>query len=281
MEKYIAIRDISKKPSYANINARLLYLHVACNVDVSTYDYSHSYRQLAADLGMSVQSVRTAVKMLEADGLVTTHLSAHKVTQGLTHLSTQQLTHLHIVRINEMDTTADTTANTPANTPANTTANTPANTQKNNSSTQVVELESLTHDARVCEGWKKLLKEEFSLGDEDAQKALDLFFQRQRIKGKKWESQGDALAHLLAFCEKRMPRSATTLTPPARPRKNDHDARMEEYRRSEEEQKQATRQEKEAEEVERLKRWYHEAIRKKQTKEAETFKQELIKRHAI
>ena len=273
MEKYIAIRDISKKPSYANVNARLLYLHVACNVDVSTYDYSHSYRQLAADLGMSVQSVRTAVKMLEADGLVTTHLATHKVTQGLTHLSTQQLTHLHIVRINEVATTADTTANTPANTPAN--------TQINISSTQVIEIETLTHDARVCEGWKKLLEKEFRLGSDDAQKALDLFFQRQRIKGKKWESQGDALAHLLAFCEKRMPRSATTLTSPSRTRKNDHDARMEEYQRTEEEQKQATRQEKEAEEVERLKRWYHEAIRKKQTKEAETFRQELLKRKAI
>ena len=273
MEKYIAIRDISKKPSYANINARLLYLHVACNVDVSTYDYSHSYRQLAADLGMSVQSVRTAVKMLEADGLITTHLSTHKVTQGLTHLSTQQLTHLHIVRISEVDTTADTTANTPANTPAN--------TQINISSTQVVEIESLTHDARVCEGWKKLLEKEFSLSCEDAQKALDLFFQRQRLKGKKWESQGDALAHLIAFCEKRMPRNATTLAPPARVRKNDHDARMEEYQRTEEEQKQATQQEVYNFETERIKRWYNDAIRKKQTKEAEIFKQELIKRKAI
>ena len=257
MEKYITIRDISSYPSYANVNARLVYLHVACNVDVSTYDYSHSIRRLASDLGLSVQVVRTAIKMLERDGLITTHLSTHLVTQGLTHLSTQQLTHLHIVKTNELDTTADTTANTPANTPAN--------TQKNNKNNIThLTIEDLTHDARVS-AWTKLLEKEFSLDTEAAEAAMKAFFRRQRLKGKTWESEGDALAHLLAWCEKRLPRHQAVKGG----KLSDHDARMQEYQRTEEEKKQQDEVEKLSDEVEKLTRWRREALQRKDKQQAD------------
>ena len=265
MEKYITIRDISSYPSYANVNARLVYLHVACNVDVSTYDYSHSIRRLALDLGLSVQVVRTAIKMLERDGLITTHLSTHLVTQGLTHLSTQQLTHLHIVKINELDTTADTTANTTANTPANTTANTPANTQKNNiNNKNHLTIEDLTHDARVS-AWAKLLEKEFSLDTEAAEAAVKKFFSRQRLVKKTWDDEGDALAHLVAWCQKNLPRQHAAKAG----KLSDHDARMAEYQRTEAEKKQQDEAEKLAAEVEKLTRWRREALQRKDKQQAD------------
>ena len=92
MEKYVYIRDISAYPSYRNVYARLLYLHVACCCDVSTYNYVRSTRQLAIDLDMTHQNVRTALRSLERDGLVSTQQVTQYATRSLTQQLTQQPT---------------------------------------------------------------------------------------------------------------------------------------------------------------------------------------------
>lgn len=131
MRKYIVISDISKYNSYQNINARLLYLHIACHMDTSTYTYVRSVRSLASDLNMTVGTVRNALRQLEMDGLVTTQVATHKCTQYATHRTAQQTTHLHIVTIKDLETPNETPNDTPNNTPNDTPNDTPSYTHKN------------------------------------------------------------------------------------------------------------------------------------------------------
>lgn len=259
MEKYIAIRDISKFPSYANVNARLVYLHVACNVDVSNYNYHHSLRRLSMDLGISLQKVRTAIKMLEADGLIVTHLSTRQITQALTHLSTQQTTHLHIVRISELDTQTDTQTNTPTNTPANTPPNTPPNTQINNINNINTLNPFHTHDAQMrAREWKKLMEKEFSATSAEVDALWDAFFARQALKDKAWESEGDCLAHLISWCEKRLPRDAQQKGVRLTRRMDDTQCRVAERERAALEQSGRSATDRARDELARLTRWRKE-----------------------
>ena len=244
MHKYISIMDISKYKSYSNVNARLLYLHAACHVDTSTYTCVKSTRQLAKELDLTHAQVRHALSMLVADGLVTTQVATHEPTHYATHLMTQPTTHIHIVSVSELDGTNNGTNNTPNNTPSNTPRNTPRNTQINQQSCKRID----THTLRVrAEGLEKLAREEFGLLPDAAAKAVETFFARCDLKGKTWESEGDGVAHFVAWCEKRLPRKKVAIG-------NDHSARMAEYQRSQEAEAAKTAAERDAEELESIKR---------------------------
>lgn len=122
------ISDISKYNSYNNITARLMYLHIACHVDTSTYTYVRSIRQLARDLDVSVAAARHAIEQLESDGLITTHVATHSPTHYATHATTQQTTHLHLVTIKDLEEPSNSPSNTPNNTPNDTPNDTHSNT---------------------------------------------------------------------------------------------------------------------------------------------------------
>ena len=119
MDKYIVISDISKYPCYKNINARLLYLHIACHLDTRTYTYSHSIRMLAEDTGLSLSAVRHALSQLLADGLLTTTVTLPTTTQHATHKIAQPTTHLHLVNIRDLHHANDTPNDTPNDTHKN------------------------------------------------------------------------------------------------------------------------------------------------------------------
>ena len=119
MDKYIVISDISKYPCYKNVNARLLYLHVACHLDTRTYTYSHSIRMLADDTGLSLSAVRHALSQLLADGLLTTTVTLPTTTQHATHKRAQPTTHLHLVTIKDLQHANDTPNDTPNDTHIN------------------------------------------------------------------------------------------------------------------------------------------------------------------
>ena len=268
-------------PCYKNVNARLLYIHAAMGCDISTYTYATSLRRLAMELDMTVDTVRHAIKVLERDGLLDVEIAPQPTPQTSPHRTPQRTPqrtpHITILKIKK-NGTPNGTPNTTQNPTQNPTENPTENpTVKNKLNNKTTKKPTHTHDARVKEILKKTAQETLDLGSDEVAMLVEKFLQRQDLKGKTWEDDADMVSHCVSWIEKRLPRPGTKL----RTRTSDHDARMEEYQRTEEEQKQATRQEKEAEEVERLKRWYHEAVMKKQTKEAETFKQELIKRKAI
>lgn len=156
MRKYIVISDISKYNSYNNITARLMYLHIACNVDTSTYTYVRSIRQLARDLDVSVASARHALEQLENDGLITTHVATHSPTHYATHATTQLTTHLHLVTIKDIEEPSNSPSNTPCNTPCNTPNDTPNDTRfkinnLNNKNNQKNRIDS-TDSTEVLEG---------------------------------------------------------------------------------------------------------------------------------
>ena len=266
MGKFIIIQDMRSLPCYKNVNARLLYIHVAMGCDISTYSYVTSLRRLAGELDMTVDTIRHAIKVLERDGLIDVEKTPQGAPQGAPHgapHSTPHSTpHLTILKIKK-NGTPNGTLNTTPNTTPSTTPSTTENPNDINNKIYITE-KDLTHDARVS-AWAKLLEGEFSLDTEAAEAAVKAFFRRQRLKGKTWESEGDALAHLLAWCEKRLPRQHAAKAG----KLSDHDARMAEYQRTEAEKKQQDEEERLKDEVEKLTRWRREALQRKDKQQAD------------
>lgn len=131
MDKYIVIADISRCPSYRNVNARLLYLHCACRLDTSTYTYSQSLRNLAWECGMTVDAVRHALKLLERDGLITTQTAPHPTTRYAPQHAPQPTTQIHIVTIKEIQAPSKAPSTTPSTTPNTTLHTTDCTTDDN------------------------------------------------------------------------------------------------------------------------------------------------------
>lgn len=240
MRKYVTIPDIRQYPSYRSINARLLYMHVAMGMDISTRTYAHSLRQLSAELGMPFQQTRTALKQLENDGLVATQSLTQVVTYGLTRTVTHNVTQIYVMSASELEEASNAASNTASNTATNTAANTPPNTDINNKNIPISG--KLSHSdarARLPKIREWLIG---SLGLEAAKAAefAEAFLDRQELKGKAWDNEGDLLAHAISWAEKR--------TKTAAPRKmSDNQAREAEYQRAAEVAAQQSPQEKELE----------------------------------
>lgn len=252
MERFIILKNMRDYPCYSNVNARLVYLHAACQMDLATYTCAKSLRQMAKELGIGLEAVRHAVRQLERDGLIATYIATQTTTHPTTYITTQQTTHLTILKANENCAPNCAPNNTPSNKLSNTHCNTSSNTQNKGEGITQGENLPLT-DARVT--W---VKEASALADVlkiDAAVATSLveeFRKRQQLKQKAWLNEGDLLAHLIAWAEKRMPR---TVKLPSGRSSSDHDARVQERQRTLEEEAAKTADEKKAEEVQRLRRW--------------------------
>ena len=229
MRKYATIPDWRDYSSYKSSNCRLLYLHVAMSMDISTRDYVRSLRQLSDELGMPFQQLRTALRSLERDGLVVTqqvtHISTHRLTQKLT----QNLTQIHVLSINELDAASNAASNTATNTATNTAANTAANTQIKNNKESISGKLQHTH-IRGCEAeLKKLLEKVLKVSAAEAAELLKNFEERCEISQKTWDSEEDMRAHLVSWCEKHP-------LPKKKQARTDNQARAEEYQRTKEDQ---------------------------------------------
>ena len=231
MNKYCTILDISQCNCYKNINARLLYLHLACSVDVSTYTYATSIRRLSADIGMTVATVRHALSSLEREGLIST-------TQVATHSTTQVATHIHLVRFNELQCANDTSCDT--------LNDTSCDTHKNNNNQKAF---THSHACEKAKEWVGLLSAELQISADQADKLCVDFLRRMSLKGKAWENEGDCLAHLISWSEKAVPRSSRQPLPKKSVRQMDNEAREGEYQRTREEELATSEQEKAWEEV--------------------------------
>ena len=227
MNKYCTILDISQCNCYKNINARLLYLHLACSVDVSTYTYATSIRRLSAESGLTVSATRHALCALEREGLITT-----------TQVATQVATHIHLVRFNELQCVSDTLNDTRSDTRSD--------THINNNNKKAF---TRSHACEKAKDWIGLLSAELSVTADQAEKLLVDFLRRMEIKGKTWENEGDCLAHLISWSEKAVPRSSRQPLPKKSVRQLDNEAREGEYQRTREEELAITEKEKAWEEV--------------------------------
>lgn len=238
MEKYIQIRDMRTLPSYHNALARLLYLHLACSCDISSYNVQRSTRVLARELGCSHSALRHALRQLLEDDLC----RVVPTTQPTTQRTTQQATHLHIVRISELQ-------------PTNDTANDTASDTASDTHSKIIKQEiTTTHTMRACGGeLANLAAKEFGLDAAASAAAVDAFLRRQELKAKEWENKGDAVAHFVCWLEKRLPRK------PAAP-VTDAAARSAEYQRAKEEAAAATAADRQREELERLLRWKEQRV---------------------
>lgn len=269
MRKYVTIPDIRQYPSYSSSNARLLYMHVAMGMDISTRTYAHSLRQLSAELGMPFQQIRTALKQLENDGLVATQSLTQKVTYGLTHKVTHNVTQIYVMSASELEEASNAASNTASNTATNTATNTSTNTDINNKNISISG--KLSHsDAR-----ERLPKiQEWFLGSLglEAAEAAELskaFVERQELKGKTWDNEGDLLAHAISWAEKRM-------KPKKVPKMSDSQARTAEYQRAAEEVRQQSQQEKELEYVKDAWYSYRDKAKRVGEEEAASYKEIYI-----
>lgn len=235
-------------------------MHVSMGMDISTRNYAHSWRQLSIELGMPLQQLRTALKQLERDGLVATQQVTQRVTYGLTQQVTHKVTEIHILSINELDEATNEATNSPTNSPTNSQNNSQTNSDIKNINNSNNEFLPLT-DARVK--WSDMasrLAGVLKLLPSDAADLTDQFRQRQQLKQKTWTNEGDLLAHLIAWAEKRL--SATVKKKTAKPL-DDHDARMQEHARTREELAAQSAADRKAEEITRLKRWIAEGKKRK------------------
>lgn len=242
MRKYVTIPDIRQYPSYRSNNCRILYMHVAMGMDIATRTYAHSWRQLASELCMPLQQVRTALKQLEKDGLIVTQQATQRVTYGLTQKVTHKVTQIYIMSSNDLDEATNEATNSPTNSPTNSQTNSQTNSDNNNKNIPING--KLSHSdarARLPKIREWLIG---SLGLEAAKAAefAEAFLARQELKGKTWDNEGDLLAHAISWAEKR--------TKTAAPRKmTDSQAREAEYQRTAEVAAQQSPQEKELEMV--------------------------------
>lgn len=240
MRKYVTIPDIRQHPSYRSTNARLLYMHVAMGMEISTRTYAHSLRQLSAELGLPFQQIRTALKQLENDGLVATQILTQVVTYGLTRKVTHNVTQIYVMSASELEEASNAASNTASNTATNTAANTPTNTDINN--INIPNSGKLSHsDARArLPKIREWLLGSLGLEAPEADELSKAFLDRQELKGKTWDNEGDLLAHAISWAEKRM-------KPKKVPKMSDSQARLAEYQRTAEVAAQQSPQEKELE----------------------------------
>ena len=254
MRKYVTIPDIRQYPSYRSSNARLLYIHVAMGMEISTRTYAHSLRQLSAELGLPFQQIRTALKQLENDGLVATQSLTQVVTYGLTRKVTHNVTQIYVMSVSELEEASNAASNTATNTATNTDIN-----NKN-----ILNSGKLSHsDARArLQKIREWLLGSLGLEGPEADELSKAFLDRQELKGKTWDNEGDLLAHAISWAEKRMKPKKTV-------KKSDSQARTDEYQRDQEQRNQASDKEKDWEEVAKVYRWWKEAEKNKNQELAE------------
>ena len=231
MRKYVTIPDIRQYSSYKSVNARLVYMHACMGMDVQTRNYAHSWRQMAAELSMPLQQVRTALKQLEKDGLIATQQVTQQVTYGLTQRVTHKVTQIHILSINELDEATNEATNSPTNSPTNSQTNSLFNPDNNNKNTMSSLKIQHTH-IRGCEAeLKKLLEKVLKVSAAEAAELLRNFDERCEISQKTWDSEEDMRSHLVSWCEKHP-------LPKKKQPRTDNQARAEEYQRTKEDQEQ-------------------------------------------
>lgn len=273
MRKYVTIPDIRSYPSYMCANAVRLYVHCSMGMDLGTRNYCHSLRQLTSELGMPFQQLRTALRQLERDGLVATQQVTQEVTYGLTRKVTHNVTQIHIMSVSELDEASNEASNTASNTAGNTATNTPTNSDNNNNNTLNSSRLTHTNAREILEKSEEIIMREFGLEADAAAKAVEAFLSRQAIKRKTWENEGDCLAHLISWCEKRLVSQPKAKTVRRNSKADDSQARAEEYQRTQEEAAAKTQQEKDWETVVDHWRWYNDRLKNGSKEEAEKFLQ--------
>ena len=169
--------------------------------------------------------------------------------------------------VSDLDEATNEATNSPTNSPTNSQTNSQTNSDNNN--LNISNSSSLTHSPARVE-WSKKAEELGKVLKIDAALAEDLtrqFRERQEIKGKSWENEGDLLAHLISWAEKRLPLQPIRKKPG---KKSDSQARQDEYQRDQEQRQSDSDKEKDWEEVVRVYRWWKEAEKKKDESLAET-----------
>ena len=247
--------DMRQYASYANKNARLVYLHLACCQDIKTCQSAVSFRRLARELDMTLGEVRHAVKQLQNDGLIATHIATQNIAQPTAHLTTQPTTHSTIIINNELGAPNGAPNYTPNNTPNNTPNDTLNDTQNNNIINNTEKASTHTYTRDEWQEMGRIMATTLRIPYEAGETLLWQFIERQALKQKTWDNKGDALSHLVAWCEKRQ---VAAIKAKDQAKRTDAQARQDELQRTKREMASRTEEEKVQEELARLQRWLKE-----------------------
>lgn len=244
--------DMRQYSSYANKNARLVYLHLACCQDIATSQSAVSFRRLARELDMTLGEVRHAVKQLQNDGLIATHIATQTIAQQTAHLTTQPTTHTTILISNELGAPNGAPNYTPNNTPNNTQHNTQHDTQNNNIINNTEKASTHTYTREEWTEMGRIMATTLRISDQVGETLLWQFIERQALKQKTWNNKGDALSHLVAWCEKRQ---VAAIRAKDQAKRTDAQARQEEHERTRIEEAKKDSETLRLEEIAKLRRW--------------------------
>lgn len=247
MGKYVIMQNMRELPCYGNVNARLVYMHVAMGCDISTYTYTTSLRRLATELGLTLDAVRHAVKCLERDALlshVDVDATAPQPAPQSAPRRTPHATTFIIRRSDNVSTTSITT---------NDTTSRPTD-KKNKNQEEASHTRASVGEEELAE----VLEKELGVSARDAGAWVTAFLDRQELNGHTWSDGKDMKAHAVAWVEKRIPKKAVR---PKSVAAADQKAREEEYQRAREEEARKSDKQRRWEELQRIREWYQQGIK--------------------
>lgn len=218
--KYVNIIDLREYDCYRNINARILYLDLACRMDVRTRNVAVSIRSMERDLGITYAAVRHALQLLIRCGLVT-QLGAQSVAQSGAQSVAHLTTHLHIMSYNELQDTnnAGSSAEWSAEDNAVRSAESSAHYYyKNNNNINNSKPLTTAYARDFVDKFEETsLSEYCDVSVERARALKARYLELMEIKGKEWTDELDLRQHLLDWCKKNKKRAKDAAPMPQEP----------------------------------------------------------------
>lgn len=225
--RYLTILDISKCPCYSNVNARLLYLHLACNVSYQNNALETqncvltSYRQLSVSVGLSLSATRHALGLLVRDKLIevndtkcaqnATQNATQITTQSATHRTTQLTTQIRLLTYSDLqggsDTVNDTVSDTPNDTPNDTVSDTVSAQSAHTLYNKIKQNNNISLSVRVRDVVFSRAQDIctlLQLPGEQAKPLVTAFIQECELKNVQHKDEDDCFAHCVDWCRKRM-----------------------------------------------------------------------------
>lgn len=206
MRRYVNITDIRGLRSWEHQPSARLYMYMCMTCDWQTGRWSGTRRRVSLEIGLSDQEYRTAMKNLEADGLIEmAPKDAAAPPQSLTQESTQRATHhltqraTQVVVVIYKDLGGGVSPKEqPNEQPKEQPKGQPHNNNSKNNKTY-----SLTLARARVPGLVDEVAEYIHASREEAVHAIRSFIDAMGKKGKVWQDEGDMRAHLMDWTLKR------------------------------------------------------------------------------
>lgn len=195
MRRYVHIEDIRTLHSWQHQPSARLYMYMCMTCDWMTGSWHGTRRATCLAIGISDQAWRTALKNLEADGLIET--PTQEATQQPTQGATQRVTQATVVIYRQLGLYPPPRSNPTTHPGGNPT------THPYNNNNNTIGRYSLTHARASVAGLVDEVADYIYADREEARVAIRAFLSAMGKKGKTWADEEDMRSHLMDWCLKR------------------------------------------------------------------------------